>query len=53
MGGRNRDSGLFRKTSGLDGMEVDLAEIELAGEEEDDGTDGGEVAISSRLALWA
>lgn len=27
-------------------MGVDLAEIELAGEEEDDGADGGEVAIS-------
>ena len=32
-------------------MWVDLAEIELAGEQEDDGADGGERAITPGLAL--
>ncbi len=32
-------------------MRVDVGEIELAGEEEDDGADGGEVAIATRLAF--
>ena len=32
-------------------MRVDLAEIEFAGEQEDDGADGGEAAIATRLAL--
>lgn len=53
MGGRNCDCGLFRKTSGLSGVGVNLAEIELAGEEQGNGTNGGEVAISALLALGA
>ena len=32
-------------------MRVDRAEIEFAGEEEDDGADGGEITIAARLAL--
>ena len=32
-------------------MWVDLAEIEFSGEQEDDGANGGEVAIAARLAL--
>ena len=32
-------------------MWVDVGEIELSGEQEDDGTDGGKVAVAARHTL--
>src|SRR5271169_7111300 len=43
--------GLFRIWSGLGGVRVDAGEIELAGDEEQHGTHGGEAGITAAFAF--
>lgn len=43
--------GSFEKTSGSRGMLIKFSEIQFAGEQEDDGADGGETGVAACFAL--